>query len=150
MYCAILDYLSIFMLRSSFKTKATRLGGENQPCRWLGRCTPHFSFGLAKRETGRARSKEKKRLDALRHIRASALYGGRREMVPAGLGWLSDGRGVVRCTFDSGFPRRGRGGQRGARTHLTGSSFTVSRCGAPSISVTSVPLVPPSDRKSVV
>ena len=26
-----------------------------------GQCTPHFSFGLAKRETGRARSKEKKR-----------------------------------------------------------------------------------------
>ena len=42
----------------------------------------------------------------------------------------------------------GYGGQRGARTHLTSFSFTVSRCGAPSISVTSVPLVPPSARSA--
>ena len=31
---------------------------------------------------------------------------------------------------------------------MTSSSFTVSRCGAPSISVTSVPLVPPSARSA--
>ena len=38
--------------------------------------------------------------------------------------------------------------RRGARTHLGCFSFTVSRCGAPSISVTSVPLVPPSARSA--
>ena len=52
---------------------------------------------------------------------------GRREMVPADSRWLSDGRGGVRCTFDSGFPRRGYGGQRGARTHLRSSSFRAFR-----------------------
>ena len=53
--------------------------------------------------------------------------GGRREMVPAGLRGPSDGRGGVRCTFDSEFPRRGYGGQRGARTHLTSFSFRAFR-----------------------
>ena len=48
-------------------------------------------------------------------------------MVPADSRWLSDGRGGVRCTFDSGFPRRGYGGQRGARTHLRSSSFRAFR-----------------------
>ena len=73
---------------------------------------------------------------------------GRREMEPAGSRWLPDGRGGVRYSFDGRFPRRGCGGQRGARTHLTSFSFTVSRCGAPSSSVTSVPLVPPSARSA--
>ena len=73
---------------------------------------------------------------------------GRREMEPAGSRWLPDGRGGVRYRFDGRFPRRGCGGQRGARTHLTSFSFTVSRCGAPSSSVTSVPLVPPSARSA--
>ena len=41
-----------------------------------GQCTPHFSFGLAKRETGRARSKEKKRFGATLHIRAKLLMYG--------------------------------------------------------------------------
>ena len=69
-------------------------------------------------------------------------------MEPAGSRWLPDGRGGVRYRFDGRFPRRGCGGQRGARTHLTSFSFTVSRCGAPSSSVTSVPLVPPSARSA--
>ena len=69
-------------------------------------------------------------------------------MEPAGSRWLPDGRGGVRYSFDGRFPRRGCGGQRGARTHLTSFSFTVSRCGAPSSSVTSVPLVPPSARSA--
>ena len=92
---------------------------------------------------------KKKCLAALRHLRASALYGSRREMVPAGLRWISDGRGGVRCGLDGGFPRRGCVLERGAGTHLTCSSFPVSRCGAPSISVTSVPLVPPSARSAL-
>ena len=62
--------------------------------------TPHFLFGLAEKKTGRARSKRKDRLDALRRVRASALYGGRREMVPACLRGLADGRGVVQYRFN--------------------------------------------------
>ncbi len=53
--------------------------------------------------------------------------GGRREMVPADSRWLSDGRGGVPQRLDSGFPRRGCGGQRGARTHLTSFSFRAFR-----------------------
>ena len=89
--------------------------GESSRVAGLSQCTPHFSFGLAKRETGRARSKEKKRFDALRHLRASALYGGRREMVPAGLWGLTDGRGGVRYRLDGGFPRRGYGQKSGCK-----------------------------------
>ena len=50
--------------------------------------------------------------------------------------------------LDSGFPRRGCALGRGARRDLTSSSFPVSRCGAPRISVTSVPLVPPFARSA--
>ena len=47
-------------------------------------------------------------LSANLHVRASLLkYEGRREMVPAGLRWLPDGRGGVRYRLDGGFPRRG-------------------------------------------
>ena len=53
-----------------------------------------------------------------------------------GTGLMADSRGA------------GADKNRGARTHLTGSSFPVSRCGAPRISVTSVPLVPPSARSA--
>ena len=55
------------------------------------------------------------------------LYGGRREMVPAGLRGLPDGRGGVRYRLDGGFPRRGCVLGRGARTHLTSSSFRAFR-----------------------
>ena len=48
-------------------------------------------------------------------------------MVPADSRWLSDGRGGVPQRIDSGFPRRGCGGQRVARTHLTSSSFRAFR-----------------------
>ena len=48
-------------------------------------------------------------------------------MVPAGLRWLPDGRGGVRYRLDGGFPRRGCVLGRGARTHLTGSSFRAFR-----------------------
>ena len=62
------------------------------------------------------------------HIRASLLkYEGRREMVPAGLREPPNGRGGVRCGFDSGFPRRGCRRHRAARTHLTCSSFRAFR-----------------------
>ena len=49
-------------------------------------------------------------------------------MVPAGLRWVSDGRGGVRCRFDGGFPRSGYRRHRVARMHLTSSSFRAFRC----------------------
>ena len=52
---------------------------------------------------------------------------GRRERVPAGSRWRSDGRGGVRCKFDNGFPRRGCVLGRVARTYLTSSSFRAFR-----------------------
>ena len=48
----------------------------------MSQCTPHFSFGLAKRETGRARSKEKKRF-------GGSVCAGADLLPPAGDGWLS-------------------------------------------------------------
>ena len=48
----------------------------------LSQCTPHFSFGLAKRETGRARSKEKKRF-------GGSVCAGADLLPPAGDGWRS-------------------------------------------------------------
>ena len=70
-------------------------------------------------------------------------------MVPAGLRWVSDGRGGVRCRLNGGFPRRGCGGLSGCRDAFdlllfsclalrrsqyfrhqcsTGSSFRAFRC----------------------
>ena len=48
----------------------------------MSQCTPHFSFGLAKRETGRARSKEKKRF-------GGSVCAGADLLPPAGDGWRS-------------------------------------------------------------
>ena len=59
--------------------------------------------------------KRKNALVATLHMRAKLLYGGRREIVPAGLRGLSDGRGGVRYRLDSGFPRRGCGGWPGCK-----------------------------------
>ena len=101
-----------------------------------------------KRERAAPGVREKALLATTLHVRAKLLYGSRRERVPAGLRWLPDGRGGVRCRLDSGFPRRGCALGRGARRDLTSSSFPVSRCGAPRISVTSVPLVPPFARSA--
>ena len=77
----------------------------------------------------------------------SARDGGRRIGACSDLGLPS---GTLGSSARSILPSRGGwcGGRRDARTHLTSSSFTVSRCGAPSISVTSVPLVPPSARSA--
>ena len=80
-----------------------------------------------KRERAAPGVREKGALAATLHVRAKLLYGGRREMVPAGLRWLPDGRGGVRYRLDGGFPRRGCVLGRGARTHLTSSSFRAFR-----------------------
>ena len=68
---------------------------------------PPFLFCLAKRETGRARSKEKGAWTRSGAVALRADGGGRREMVPAGLRGLPDGRGGARYRLDGGFPRRG-------------------------------------------
>ena len=89
---------------------------------------PPFSFwSYPKRERAAPGVREKGALAATLHVRAKLLYGGRHEMVPAGLRWLPDGRGGVRYRLDGGFPRRGCVLGRGARTHLTGSSFRAFR-----------------------
>ena len=89
---------------------------------------PPFSFwSYPKRERAAPGVREKGALAATLHVREKLLYGGRREMVPAGLRWLPDGRGGVRYRLDGGFPRRGCVLGRGARTHLTGSSFRAFR-----------------------
>ena len=80
---------------------------------------PPFLFCLAKRETGRARSKEKGAWTRSGAVALRADGGGRREMVPAGLRGLPDGRGGARYRLDGGF--------RGARTHLNCSSFRAFR-----------------------
>ena len=90
---------------------------------------PRSLFWLCQKESAPRPVEEKKSLlVATLHVRAKLLYGGRREMVPAGLRWLPDGRGGVRYRLDGGFPRRGCKGQRGARTHLVCFSFRAFRC----------------------
>ena len=77
---------------------------------------PPFSFRSCRKENGPC-TVQKKRTPfvALRHLRASALYGGRREMVPADSRWLPDGRGGVRCGLECGFPRRECGRESGCK-----------------------------------
>ena len=109
---------------------------------------PPFSFwSCPKRECAAPGGREKGAWSQLCTFGAKLLYGGRR------IGACSDlvrPSGTLSSSARSILPSRGGwcGGRRGARTHLTSFSFTVSRCGAPSISVTSVPLVPPSARSA--
>ena len=107
---------------------------------------PIFFSVLPEKKTGRARSKRKGRFGALR-CSGPPRDGGRR------IGACSDlapPSGTLFSSAKSALPSRGGWCVlgRGARTHLSSSSFTVSRCGAPSISVTSVPLVPLSARSA--
>ena len=105
-------------------------------------CTPHFLFGLGRKENGpypqgvcRIRKRQsrqrlrdctvqKKRplLVATLHVRAKLLYGGRRIGACSDLGLPS---GTLGPSARSVLPSRGGlcGGQRGARTHLTSFSF---------------------------
>ena len=92
------------------------------------RDAPPIFFLRHQKENAPRPVEKKKCLAAALHIRAKLLYGSRREMVPAGLRWVSDGRGGVRCRFDGGFPRRGYRRHRVARMHLTSSSFRAFRC----------------------
>ena len=60
-------------------------------------CTPHFLFPLVEKKTGRARSKRKDRLDALRRVRASARRGSadrcKRRF------WPAFGHAIIFCNF---------------------------------------------------
>ena len=101
-------------------------GGFSWGASWAMR--PPFSFWLRQKENAPRPVEEKKSLlVATLHVRAKLLYGGRRERVPACLRGSPDGRGGVRYRLERGFPRRGCKGQRGARTHLTSSSFRAFR-----------------------
>ena len=101
-------------------------GGFSWGASWAMR--PPFSFwSYPKRERAAPGVREKGALAATLHMRAKLLYGGWREMVPACLRGSPDGRGGVRYRLDGGFPRRGCVLGRGARTHLTSSSFRAFR-----------------------
>ena len=64
-------------------------------------CTPHFLFGLARKENGPCTVQKKRTLlAATLHGRAKLLYGGWREMVPACLRGLANGRGGVRYRLE--------------------------------------------------
>ena len=88
-------------------------------------CTPHFLFRLAEKKTGRARSKRKGRLGALR-CSGPPRDGGRRIGACSDLGWPS---GTLWPSAKLILPSRGGwcGGCRGARTHLTSVSFRAFR-----------------------
>ena len=111
-----------------------------------GGMRPPFSFWLRQKENAPRPVEEKKRFGALR-CSGPPRDGGRRIGACSDLGLPS---GTLGPSARSILLSRGGwcGGHRGARTHLSSFSFTVSHCGAPSISVTSVPLVPPSARSA--
>ena len=104
--------------------RRTAAAGDSAPA---GDARPIFFLRHQKENAPRPVEEKKSLLVATLHVRAKLLYGGRREMVPAGLRWLPDGRGGVRYRLERGFPRRGCKGQRGARTHLVCFSFRAFR-----------------------
>ena len=103
-------------------------------------------FGLAKREMGRARSKEKSVWRAAVQWPSALTEVDVSVQAPI---WA-----CLRARYHLlrflGLPSRGGwcGSCRDARTHLNCFAFPVSRYGAPGISVISVPLVPPSARSA--
>ena len=88
-------------------------------------CTPHFLFRLAEKKTGRARSKRKGRLGALR-CSGPPRDGGRRIGASVDFAWPS---GTLGPSARSILPSRGGWcpGRRGARTHLTSFFFRAFR-----------------------
>ena len=105
--------------------RRTAATGDSAPAGGLSSgMHPPFLFCLAKRETGRARSKEKS-VGALR-CSGPPRDGGRRIGASADLGWPS---GTLGPSASLQLPSRGGwcGGQRGARTHLTNFSFRAFR-----------------------
>ena len=84
-------------------------------------CTPHFLFGLGRKENGPCTVQKKRPLGALR-CSGPPRDGGRRIGASADLGWPS---GTLSSSARSMLPSRAGwcGGGRGARTHLTSFSF---------------------------
>ena len=88
-------------------------------------CTPHFLFHLVEKKTGRARSKRKDRLDALRRVRASARRGSadrcKRRF------WPAFGHAMHLLRF-LGLPSRGGwcGGRRGGYRIVSASLFAAA------------------------
>ena len=112
-------------------------------------CTPHSLFGCAKKRMRRARWKRKNRFWSQLCTCVQSCCTG------VGVRWclrVCDDlpTGAAGCGIDLNADSRGAGASwvRVPRRDLTSSSFPVSRCGAPRISVTSVPLVPLSARSA--
>ena len=110
--------------------RSRRDGGRGIPCsrRGHGPCgdaPPIFFSVLAEKKTGRARSKRKGRLGALR-CSGPPRDGGRRIGACSDLGWPS---GTLGSSARSILPSRGGWcpGRRVARTHLTSFSFRAFR-----------------------
>ena len=88
-------------------------------------CTPHFLFGLARKENGPCTVQKKRALGALR-CSGPPRDGDRRIGASAALDLPS---GTLRSSASLQLPSRGgwRGGRWGARTHLTSFSFRAFR-----------------------
>ena len=105
-------------------------GGQEglAPARGLAQpgCTPHFLFHLVEKKTGRARSKRKGRLDALRCSGPPRATGVGVSVPAPILPSLRARLGLLRFPQ---LPTRGGwcGGRRGARSHLTSFSFRAFR-----------------------
>ena len=111
--------------------RSRRDGGRGRPCsrRGHGPCgdaPPIFFSILWKRKRAVHGPKEKTALVATLHMRAKLLYGGRRIGACSDLALPS---GTLYSSARTMLPSRGGwcGGRRGARTHLTSSSFRAFR-----------------------
>ena len=91
-------------------------------------CTPHFLFPLVEKKTGRARSKRKDRLDALRRVRASARRGSadrcKRRF------WPAFGHAFPFCKFVTAVPWRMVRRSSGWSSHGAASLFAAASCPA--------------------
>ena len=87
-------------------------------------CTPHFLFPLVEKKTGRARSKRKDRLDALRRVRASARRGSadrcKRRF------WPAFGHAFPFCKFVTAVPWRMVRRSSGWSSHGAASLFAAA------------------------
>ena len=89
-------------------------------------CTPHFLFGLGRKENGPCTVQKKRPLGRAPVQWPSARDGGRRIGACSDFAWPS---GTLCSSARSVLPSRGGwcGGRRGARTHLTSFSFRAFR-----------------------
>ena len=111
----------------SGRGRRTAAAGDSAPAEGLssGDAPPIFFSVLAEKKTGRARSKRKGRLGALR-CSGPPRDGGRRIGACSDFAWPS---GTLFSSAGAILPSRGGWcrGQRGARAHLTSFSFRAFR-----------------------